>query len=239
MKYLLQNSGKNSRTWSIHVRNLSEKYEIEDPLISLERDPPEKSQFKEFIQTKICVFYEKSLRDAAKTNSKMTYFNVNLTGLRGRYHPALTGLVTTKQVKNSRIHLKMLIGDYLTYSVKAAQSGGSPICRCCSPQTPENEDILHILTKCENYSDIRKRMLPGYQVLCLQTKTRLDFEAITCDAETLAQFILDPSSFNLEYRVNVSDPILTSIFQLTRDYCNAIHNKRMNSLQSEELEKPK
>ena len=109
VKYLLQNSQKNSRTWSIHVRNLSEKYEIEDPLISLERDPPEKSQFKEFIQTKICVFYEKSLRDAAKTNSKMTYFNVNLTGLRGRNHPALTGLVTTKQVKNSRIHQKMLI----------------------------------------------------------------------------------------------------------------------------------
>ena len=130
----------------------------------------------------------------------------------------------------------MLIGDYLTYSVKATQSGGSPLCRCCSPQTPENEDILHILAKCENYSDIRKRMLPEYKVLCFQSKTRLDFEEVTCDPKILTQFILDPSSFNLENRVNVSDPILPSLFQLTRDYCNAIHTKRMNTLQSKDLE---
>ena len=133
----------------------------------------------------------------------------------------------------------MLIGDYLTYSVRATQSGGSPICRCCPPQSPENEDILHILTKCEKYSDIRKRMLPEYQVLCLQSKTRLNFDAVKCNAKTLTQFILDPSSFNLENRVNVSDPVLPSLFQLTRDYCNAIHTKRMNTLHSKELKEPK
>ena len=151
---------------------------------------------------------------------------MNLIGLRGRPHPALLGLVTTKQVKNSRIHLKMLTGDYLTYSVKATQSGGSPSCRCCSPQTPEKEDISHILVKCSKYSDIRKRMLPDYQVVCIQSKTRIDFNAVICNSNVLTQLTLDPSSFNLENRVNVCDPILPSLFQLSRDYCNAIHVKR-------------
>ena len=72
-------------------------------------------------------------------------------------------------------------------------------------------------------------MLPEYQVLCLQSKTRLDFKAVMFDATLFTQFILDPSSFNLENRVNVSDPIIPSLFQLTRDYCNAIHTKRMNT----------
>ena len=53
----------------MHVTNLAEKYDIEDPLSCLKRDPPEKVQFKEYIQTKICSYYEKSLRILAENNS--------------------------------------------------------------------------------------------------------------------------------------------------------------------------
>ena len=59
-------------------------------------------------------------------------------------------------------------------------------------------------------------MLPEYKVLCLQSKTRLDFEAVTCDATLLTPFILDTSTFNLENKVNVSDLSLHSLFQLAR-----------------------
>ena len=175
VKYLLETSQKNSRTWSMHVKNLTEKYEIEDPLSCLKRDPPEKAQYKEYIQTKICSYYEKSLRILAQNNSKMIYLNVSLTGLRGRHHPALSGLLTTKQVSQARIHLKMLAGDYFTYSVKSRQSGGSPNCRSCTPLEPMEEDISHILAVCEKYSDIRDRMLPEFQTLCLQAKSSVKF----------------------------------------------------------------
>ena len=51
---------------------------------------------------------------------------VSLTGLRGKKHPALSGIVTTHEVKKAKIHLKMLAGDYLTYELRANRSGGSP-----------------------------------------------------------------------------------------------------------------
>ena len=38
VKYLLENSCSNSRTWSINSQNLSRMYEIEDPFLCLQRD---------------------------------------------------------------------------------------------------------------------------------------------------------------------------------------------------------
>ena len=60
----------------------------------LRRDAPSKSVYKEMISTKISVYYENKLRDSAAENQLMKYLNVSATGLRGRYHPALSNLVT-------------------------------------------------------------------------------------------------------------------------------------------------
>ena len=147
VKYLLETSLDNSRTWAAHLRNISTQYDLVNPLECLKLDPPSKSTYKEHIQTKICAFYENSLRVLAARNSQMTYLNVSLTGLRGRRHPALSELITSVDVKNSRIHLKMLAGDYFTYDGKGNHSGGSPHCRCCPTPSP-NENLINSLTSC-------------------------------------------------------------------------------------------
>ena len=153
---------------------------------------------------------------------------MSLVGLRGRHHPALSGIVTTSEVRDARIHLKMLSGDYLTFSIKAAQSGGSPYCVSCSPKVPQKEDIVHILAICETYTDIRKRILPGFQ----KSQSNIDFQDVCSQDKSFTQLIVDPSSFNLDVRINISDPILPSISKLSRDYCNAIHTKRMINLKA-------
>ena len=108
----------------MHMKHLSIKYNIEDPLTCLRRDPPEKSQYKEYINTKISAYYESELRLSAKTNSKMTYLNISVAGLRGRPHPALSGQLTSKDVKNSRIHLKCwLVIIWLTVLEPVSQGG--------------------------------------------------------------------------------------------------------------------
>ena len=229
VKYLLQTSSDNSRTWSVHLRYLSNKYGLTDPLECLKLDPPSKSEYKEIIQTKICAFYEKSLRAKADNNSLMQYLNVSLTGLRGRHHPALSDIVTTTEVQKSRIHVKMLAGDYFTYEVKSNRSGGSPHCRCCSiPSSKEN--IQHILTSCSAYSDIRSRIVPDYQNLCSQSKSNLPFQQIYCENESFCQFILDPASFNLKHRVHMNDPILGKLFKLSCDFCYAVNAAQMKIL---------
>ena len=233
VKYLLETSLENSRTWSVHLKHLSEQYNLDDPLVCLRMDPPEKSTYKEHVQTKICAFYENSLRVLAARNSQMTYLNVSLTGLRGRRHPALSDLITSMDVKNSRIHIKMLAGDYFTYDVKANHSGGSPHCRCCPTPSP-NEDLLHILTSCVAYADIRKNLFPEYQNLCNQSKSKMLFQHISSENVTLCQFILDPASFNLVNRIHMNDPILGPLFKLSRDYCNAVNSERMKIIRRKE-----
>ena len=103
-----------------------------------------------------------------------------------------------------------------------------------APPHQLKEDLAHILAICETYTDIRKRMLPGFKQLCQQSQSNIEFEELSNQVNTLTQFILDPSSFNLKVRINMSDPILPSIFRLSRDYCNAIHTKKMTILKATE-----
>ena len=66
VKYLLENNNENSRTWSTHLRFLSEKYGVMDPLLCLKEDPSSRSQYKEGILVIICAFNERHLREKAK-----------------------------------------------------------------------------------------------------------------------------------------------------------------------------
>ena len=95
IKYLLQTSPPNSRTWAVHVRFLAQKYEIDDPLELMKLDAPSRESFKELVETKIVTFYEKDLRRKASENSRMLYLNVDLLSLRGRCHPSLANIHTT------------------------------------------------------------------------------------------------------------------------------------------------
>ena len=149
VQYLLKTSSSNSRTWAIHLRNISEMYGITDPPKCLESSPPNKNTYKEYVITKITAFHEREVRLLAQDNSAMKYLNVSLLGLRGRLHPAITGVTTTHEVKKMRPHVKMLTGNYLTFEIKSLQSGGSAECRICSQseETPQMESLEHqILT---------------------------------------------------------------------------------------------
>ena len=54
------------------------------------------------------------------------------------------------------------------------------------------------------------------------------------DDDSFCQFVLDPASFNLKQRIRMDDLVLGSLFELSRDYCYAVHATRqkiMGSLQ--------
>ena len=216
IQYLLENSCENSRTWSAHVRHLSRRYGLEDPIICLRKDAPSKAAYKEHVKTKITAYFETNLRIAAAQNSLMTYLNVTTAGLTGRHHPALSNLITTHDVKLSRPHLKFLSGNYLTYSIKATQSGGSSHCRICLDPC---ETVRHIITSCSGMNAEREKLLQEYKSLCINTQNKIDFEQISEDEALLCQFILDPTSLNLPVRVSMRDPLLAIFFKMSRDYC--------------------
>ena len=226
VKYLLQSSSEHSRTWSNHIKYLSQMYGLEDPSSCLSRDPPDKISYKRHISHKIQSFHEKELRHAAETNSKMRFMNVQLYGLSGRAHPAVTcEIITTNDVKQMRPHLKMLSGDYLTYQTKAQQSGGSPLCRLCRL---EDDCLIHIVASCSKLS--RNRFFQEYKNLCSFSKNQIDFDKILEDRTTLSQFILDPCSFNLEKRIHIDDPIKGALFKQSREFCFSLDKERRSQL---------
>ena len=171
VKYLLQNGCENSRTWSAHIRYLSSVYGLEDPLLCLQRSPPSKEQFKELINTRVTAYFERELRKSAHENSLMQYFNVSTLNLRGRHHPAISGLITTRSINIAKAHLKLLSGNYLTFSTRARQTGGSPLCRICDLN--EDEDTCHIISRCAALHETRSRFISEYTELCKQTKMKL------------------------------------------------------------------
>ena len=230
VKYLLESTQPNSRTWSANLRHLTQKYSLPDPLNWLKSDPPKKSAFKEMILTKVCTYYETELRELAATNSRLKYFNVSVLSLRGKCHPALWHILTPYEVKKCRLHIKMMTGDYLTYEVKAKQSGGSPLCRLCSFPSNHNEDMMHIISVCDAYAEIRSRILKEYCDLSQQIN--YPFEMILNNPESLCQFILDPSSLNLMKRLQTNNVKIPEFYRLSRDFCYAVHSRRMNLLES-------
>ena len=232
IKYLLQNSPEKSKTWSIFVRNLAVKYDLTDPLECLNSNAPSKANYKEHITTKISAYHEKSLRAGATNNSRMKYFNISLISLRGQHHPALKNIITSHEVRKCRIHLKMLSGDYLTYSIKASHSGGSPHGRLCKTEANVllSESTEHMLTSCVVYDEIRERIFPQYDMILKESKLKCTLNDFQESNETLCQVILDPTSLNLKYRLQNDDPSLNDFFKLSRDLCYAIHNLRKTLL---------
>ena len=162
----------------------------------------------------------------AQNNSSMTYFNVSTLGLLGKCQLAISGALTSAEVKGMRIHVKMLSGDFLTFKKRSQQTDKiSPMCRRWGR---EEEDIKHILTS--HLSEKRKGIIHEISQICTQSVSNIDFNLIQSNQKDFAQFLLDPGSLNLHQRISMSDPRLPILFKKCRDYCFLADKERNYAL---------
>ena len=77
-------------------------------------------------------------------------------------------------------------------------------------------------------------MSPSHLGEMLSVLTRaqslINVEPIMNNEEIKTQLILDPSSLNLESRINYNDPILPEMYRLSRDLCTAVDKRRKELL---------
>ena len=94
----------------------------------------------------------------------------------------------------------------------------------------KSESISHILTYCSAYSEVRLRIFQEIAYLCMQSKSGVDFAELVKDNELFCQFILDPTSMNLQRRIGNNDPMLGLFIQKSRDLCFSINELRLKLL---------
>ena len=230
VKYILKMSSSNSTTWSNHIQLLCLKYGLPSPLFLMENEIAwPKSTWNCLVKTKVTIFFENELRRKSKSNSKMNYLNVQLSGLSGRPHPAIRNILTTQDARKLRHHLKFLAGDFLTAERAAIdQPNLSPACKlCCAPV----ESVEHVLLACTATAEVRHRILPELMntVSAVQPNSHILQKP---SAPQLSQFILDCTSFNLaeNNRVPAHNPGIAAIYKVSRDFCYAISNARAKLL---------
>ena len=147
------------------------------------------------------------------------------------------GINTTQDVVFSRIHLKMLAGDYLCYSYLDKDRGTGSHCRLSYAVTgespPPEETMEHLITRCRGTAEIRAKVtcelfntlakhFPSHDLLNNHPHDRL------------TQFILDPTSINLPMTIRIppDHPALLAILRVCRKLCYSVHRDRNSKLQN-------
>ena len=229
---ILKSSSEKSKTWSNYLRKICIQYGINDPFTLLKKTPPPKHVFKTDIETRITSFHERELREKASNIRRMKYFNITVIGLSGKGHPAILNLYSSNDVKRSRYHLKMLMGDFYSFEVQNLHSGSSPFCKLChkedSNENKKVENTCHILASCTALLDIRTKYYQYYNQKL--SDSYMNFDSIFSNEESACQFVLDPTSMNLESRINFTDPLATELFNISRNFCYDMCTRRLELL---------
>ena len=79
-------------------------------------------------------------------------------------------------------------------------------------------------------ASVRDKILPEFRGLAASTTNQINFDELANSEIQLCQFILDPSSLNLQTRVSLMDPILKDFVKLSRDFCFLIDKTRVKLL---------
>ena len=232
VKYLLMMSDSSSLTWAAHLRIICKLYNLPDPLHLINTVPWSCDRWKSLYKTRVLAYYEALWRAKAALNSRITFLNVQVTGLTGRPHAILSSILTTQDVCKARVHIKMLAGDY---PCQAYLDSDKPYCQLCKSLVSSNinqpEDMVHILTACRATSDTRCSLIP---TLFNSVAQYFPFNGILAfpTQTQLTQFILDPSSINLPTmtRINPDQPGFPKVLTTCRNYCFTMHKERTRQL---------
>ena len=187
------------------------------------------------VKTAVTTHTEAIWRKKAAANSKLCFLNVQALGLSRKVHPVLLGVLTTQEVLQSRVHVRMLSGDYPCSAYIGNDQQMNRYCKLCQSLHPYNpapvEDMVHLIARCRATADTRNRVLPA--LLNLVSKHFPKNQILSEPNQTqLTQFVLDPTSLNLPVSIRISsnNPNLSELLRVCRNICYALHKDRTNQL---------
>ena len=137
--------------------------------------------------------------------------------------------MNTQEVLQSRVHIKMLAGDYPCQQYLSFDRSQDPTCLIC--RTSKTEDMVHLLSMCRATGETRARIIPEL-LNTLSVYFPTNELLVSLSHAQLTQFILDPTSLNLpqDTRISPNHPALHLVLTICRKYCFAVHKDRARQL---------
>jgi hypothetical protein len=235
---LLSNSpNKISSSWFLSIRVISQKYNLPDPLLTLQ-SPPTHGQWKSMCKSRVIDYYEKKLRAEADLLPSLEFFRPSFMSL-SNPHPLWSSAGSPFEVGKAVIAARMLSGRYRTDTLSRHWTQDNPHGYCRLPGCTNQEGNLHhILLSCPALADSRARMISLWGAFMVSRPALLPIiKHYTIDQEhLLLQFLLDPSCLPLVISSNRSHPdTLKHCLFLSRTWCFSTHLARSKLLRQMNL----
>ena len=217
------------------IRALCIQYQLQSPLEML-HNPPPKTKFKSIVKSQVIDYWEAQLRHEVSQLKSLTYFKPKYMSL-VRPHPVWTTCGSNSfEVNKAIIQARMLSGRYCTDQLSRFWTKNrAGICQLQGCSGFALGSLEHLLLQCPALHLTRAKMFR----LCLEladrhslVKSFIHTILYSQDCELTMQFLLDCSSLSQVIslqQAHGSEP-LHILFYASRNWCYAIHRKRMDLL---------
>ena len=232
----LQNTPRSANSWFQQIRDLCLTYGLPHPLSLLE-NPPNKSQFKTLVRSRITDHWEQKLRSEASNLSSLLYFKPAYMSL-AKPHRIFTSCGSRSfEVHKSFIVAKMLSGRYLTDMQQRHwtnnKTGYCLLPGCTSHHIPGT--LEHLLLFCPSLN-LKRLTLLNLGRLISQEHPALSAiltEFLSSDnTSDRMQLLLDCTVIPQVVRANQTygPHILDRLLYFGRTWCYNVHRERVTQL---------
>ena len=206
-----------------HVSGLLEKYSLPVPekIVKMSREA-----WKLLVKKTLRVYWTKQLREEA--GEKSTLERCHLDSLHmGTTHPVWNTVKSNRMdVMRAVVKVRILTGTYLLQVHRKKFRMEGTVDACCPLSYIEDEDLVHMLTRCPALNIVRTRYINELKQCINSTLGPGEWARRITDSETLVQLIVDCRKLAPDILPNNTE-FLDVIETKTRLLCYKVHLKRL------------
>ena len=211
----------NSYSWVITTKKLLTRYWLPDPLTTLGMSYS-KLEWKKLVKRNVHRVWIQELELEMIEKSSPIYMKPDFKP--NDVHIALQSLNDTEDIRRANNKWRMMTGTYATQQrrFKYKQSP-SPICLLCRK---EEEDLLHMIVRCEALSDVRKKYIPQI----VQKFPGNEQIGIYANDSQLLQIIIDVSHPDIKNSFEAGAKTMEEIELMSQKFLFKMHQLRVDLL---------
>lgn len=208
------------------VSDISDKYEIGDPE-DLFHNPPTKHQWKTHLNTAVRKYWKEKWKEEKQEKVSLQYLHLQDEPVNNPHNIWACINPVEHEVKRAEIKVRLVTGTYMLQSniSKYNQQEMPATCQICNK---EDENLSHLLLKCEAYNEERSAFEEKLQqIVAPVDKDILETLRRKC---LLLQITLDCTHPDVTQLIGEKPKLLRQIERTTQLYCHKVHMKRADYL---------